>query len=530
MIKNTSVSSKPNILLIMADQMAAPALPIYGHKVVKTPNLTKFAQTTAIFNNAYCNFPICAPSRYSMLTGMLPNQFGAFDNASEFPAEIPTIAHYLTLAGYETSLIGKMHFVGPDQLHGFESRSVTDIYPADFAWVPDWKSGPRNAPTGISMRAVTEAGFCERSLQIDYDEEVDYFANQKIYDLARHAEQKPFFMIASFTHPHSPYTALREYWDLYDHAEIDMPTVGSIPFDQLDVHSQWLYYSHSRDRFNITNDHIRNARHAYYGMISYIDNKVGKLLASLQKVGLDQNTIIIFTGDHGEMMGERGMWFKQTFFEWSVKVPLLISTPAMRSENRQITIDNVVSLVDLFPTILEFATEDVSQVVNKLDGKSLNSLIERNVSDWKNLAIAEYTDMGVCAPCRMVRFNNMKYIYTHGHPSQLYDLEKDPNELINLSGKPSYQEIETKLRSITLENWDPAALNAQILKSQAQRKLVNDAAKKSKKFPNWSFEANRKDSGRYVRGSGDQEGTVAVKGRARFPYVEPTKPDYEPNL
>jgi choline-sulfatase len=517
---------KPNILVIMVDQLAAPALPIYGHKIVQAPNISKFAKTAAVFKNAYCNFPICAPSRYSMLSGMLPNKIKAFDNASEFPASIPTIAHYLTLGGYETSLVGKMHFVGPDQLHGFEDRLVTDIYPADFAWVPEWKNGPRNAPTGISMRAVTEAGRCERSLQIDYDEEVDFFANQKIYDLARRVDGKPFFMVASFTHPHSPYTALQEYWDLYRHEEIDMPSVGPIPFDKLDVHSQWLYFSHSRDRFNVTDDHVRNARHAYYAMISYVDNKVGKLLRSLEKTGLEKNTIIIFTGDHGEMMGERGMWFKQTFFEWSSKIPLVISTPEMRVSNTHIGIDEVVSLVDLFPTILEFSGQDIDTVVNQLDGESLLSLISGDFANWKNLAISEYTDMGVCAPCRMVRLNNFKYIYTHGHSAQLYDLKIDPLELNNLSGNLEYKDIESNLKVLTLNNWDPVKLERDILQSQAERKVVNDAAKKSRRNSNWSYEVDRKDAQRYVRGSGDQEGTVAVKGRARFPYVEPSKPDY----
>lgn len=528
-MKSTS-QKKPNILVIMVDQLAAPALPVYGHKVVHAPNISKFAQSAAVFKNAYCNFPICAPSRYSMLTGMLPNKFKAFDNASEFPASIPTISHYLTLDGYDTSLVGKMHFVGPDQLHGFENRMVTDIYPADFAWVPEWKGGPRNAPTGISMRAVTEAGYCERSLQIDYDEEVDYFANQKIYDLARRVDGKPFFMVASFTHPHSPYTALKEYWDLYKHEDIDMPSVGPIPFEKLDVHSQWLYLSHSRDRFDVTDEHVRNARHAYYSMISYVDDKVGKILSSLQKTGLDKDTVIIFTGDHGEMMGERGMWFKQTFFEWSSRVPLIISTPEMRASNSHKDIDEVVSLVDLFPTILDFSGADKESVANELDGESLVPLMTGDGANWKNLAISEYTDMGVCAPCRMVRLNNFKYIYTHGHPSQLYDLKADPLEMNNLSGNLKYENVESNLKALTLKDWDPVALEKEILKSQAERKVVNEAMKKSRGYTNWSYEVDRKDAKRYVRGSGDQEGTVAIKGRARFPYVEPTEPDHESKL
>jgi len=176
---------RPNIILVMADQLTVFALENYGNKIVKAPHIASLSENGVTFESAYCNFPICAPSRYSMLTGRLPHAIDAFDNASELAAAQPTLLHYLRRLGYSTTLSGKMHFVGPDQLHGYGERLNTDIYPADFAWVPDWKAGPRNAPTGISMRAVVEAGPCLRSLQIDYDDETAFLANQKIYDLAR---------------------------------------------------------------------------------------------------------------------------------------------------------------------------------------------------------------------------------------------------------------------------------------------------------------------------------------------------------
>ena len=169
-MKNT----QPNILLIMADQLAVPTLPFHGHPLVKTPHLSKLAENGVVFDSAYCNFPICAPSRFSMLSGRLPHAIAAYDNASEFPAAMPTMAHYLRHAGYRTILCGKMHFIGPDQLHGYDERLTTDIYPADFAWTPDWLKGPAYRPTGVSMRPVLEAGPCVRSMQIDYDDEVEY--------------------------------------------------------------------------------------------------------------------------------------------------------------------------------------------------------------------------------------------------------------------------------------------------------------------------------------------------------------------
>ena len=167
-------SSQPNILMIMVDQLAAPALACYGHPLTNTPHLDRLAADGVVFENAYCNSPLCAPSRASMMTGQLPSQIGTYDNAAHFSADIPTLAHYLRAAGYQTCLAGKMHFVGPDQLHGFEERLTTDIYPADYGWTPDWDQ-PEVRPSWYhNMLSVVQAGTCVSSNQLDFDEEVAY--------------------------------------------------------------------------------------------------------------------------------------------------------------------------------------------------------------------------------------------------------------------------------------------------------------------------------------------------------------------
>ena len=344
---------RPNIILIMADQLTVFALENYGNRIVKAPYIASLSERGVTFENAYCNFPICAPSRYSMLTGRLPHAIQAFDNASELAAAQPTLLHSLRRLGYSTSLSGKMHFVGPDQLHGYCERLNTDIYPADFAWVPDWKAGPRNAPTGISMRAVVESGPCVRSLQLDYDEETAFLARQKLYDLARDTSDRPYFLTISFSHPHSPYTASQAHWDRYRHDDIDMPRTAPIPLEALDTHSRWLYFSHGRDRIDVTHEHVRNARHAYYAMVSYVDDKVGELMDVLRETGQYDDTILVFTSDHGEMLGERGMWYKQTFFESASRVPLIISGPGIRQGHR---VSRNVSLVDLMPLANPWST------------------------------------------------------------------------------------------------------------------------------------------------------------------------------
>src|ERR1700757_3140309 len=186
------MTKRPNILFVMADQMAPAFLPIHGHPVVKAPHLSALGERGTVFDSAYCPSPLCAPSRFSMMAGRLPSGIGAYDNAADFTADIPTFAHYLRAAGYRTALSGKMHFVGPDQLHGFEERLTTDIYPADYGWTPDWQHFDVGPGWYQKILSVTPAGPAVRSNQLDFDDEVTYTARRNLYDAARSADQRPF--------------------------------------------------------------------------------------------------------------------------------------------------------------------------------------------------------------------------------------------------------------------------------------------------------------------------------------------------
>lgn len=514
----------PNLLLLMADQLAAQALPIHGNRVVKAPHLSRLAERSVVFDSAYCNFPICAPSRVSMLSGRLPHSVDAYDNASEFAASIPTMAHYLTALGYRTILCGKMHFIGPDQLHGYEERLTTDIYPSDFSWTPDFLKGPEYRPTGVSMRPVLEAGPCVRSLQIDYDEEVEYRGVQRLFDLARAPEDRPFFLTISFTHPHPPFVTGQEHWDRYRDGDIDMPKVAPIPFDELDEHSRWLYYAHAQNLYTVTDAHVRNARHAYYGMVSYIDDKVGRILSTLEQCGLAKNTAVVFAADHGEMLGERGMWFKQTFFEWSARVPFMIAAPGIAPRR----VDAHVSLVDLLPTLLDLATQGrPPEPVDPLDGASLVPLMSGDERGDERTVISEYSSEGVCAASRMVRAGRYKYIYTRGLEPTLFDLQLDADELRNIAGTDEARPIEERMRTRALAGWDSQQVHERILASQKRRLFLAAVAQRSGRYPNWAYQPFVDESRRFVRGAGGS-GPTAVKGKARLPYVEPAQPGSQP--
>src|SRR6267378_1255502 len=213
----------------MADQLTARALPAYGNRVARTPYIDSLAAAGVVYDSFYCNSPLCAPSRFSFLSGRQVSAIGAYDNAAEFPAQVPTFAHYLRRAGYQTVLSGKMHFCGADQLHGFEERLTTDIYPADFGWTPDWER-PLDRPSWYhNMSSVTQAGPCVRSNQLDFDDEVVFAARRRLFELARSGRERPFCMVVSMTHPHDPYAITEEYWNRYRDDDIDLPRVAPSP-------------------------------------------------------------------------------------------------------------------------------------------------------------------------------------------------------------------------------------------------------------------------------------------------------------
>lgn len=509
-------SKKPNILFVMADQMAGPALPIHGNSIVKAPNIERLAAQAVVFENCYCNLPMCGPSRASMHAGQMPFSIGMYDNASEFYSDIPTIAHYLRGMNYRVEMSGKMHFVGADQLHGYEKRHTTEIYPANYAWTVDWTKGREYRPTNLTMAPVIESGRCIRSLQMDYDDEVEFHGIQAIYDLARKGDHRPFMLTVSFTSPHSPFVISDEFWDLHNHDDIELPSVPEIPLDEKDHLSRNLHYCQGRHEFTVTDDHRRNARHAYYGMISYIDAKLGRLMDTLQHTGLADNTIIVMTADHGEMMGERGMWYKQHFFEWASRVPLVISFPERWKPTR---ISQNVSLIDLMPTLLDTANgEAFDEFVTPIDGVSLAEALAGDESSLPDLAMSEFAADGSTGPSKMIRKGPWKYMYLEGVDELLFNLEDDPKELTNLIDQPDYQQTANELRSIAMKDWNPDELRQVIGENQQHRLMIHNITGGEPSNVN----IVRVDDGeRYIRNAGAAD----TKARARLPYVAPAKPD-----
>jgi choline-sulfatase len=515
--------SRPNIVVIQADQLTAMVLPMYGKPSVLTPNLSRLAERGVTFVNAYCNNPVCSPSRASMLTGRLASAVGAYDNAGEFASSTPTLAHYLRHQGYRTCLSGKMHFIGADQLHGFEERLTTDIYPSDYGWTADWRQTDEPySPSRMSLRSIVEAGLCERNLQIDYDEEVCYRAEQWLYDWARDADDRPFLLWASFTHPHNPFITTKAFWDLYDHDQIDLPRVPFQPIAERDPWSQRYAYTIRADEHDVSEEHIRTARHAYYAMTSYFDAVAGRLLQVLERTGAMGQTYVFVTADHGEMLGERGAWFKFQPFEWSVRVPLIVAGPGVKPAHRE---DKAVSLLDLLPTFNDIAGEGQGLApVDPLDGASLLGMLHGDAGGRADAVPIEFLGEGVMAPACIVVRDGMKYVHCRTDPPMLFDLRADPDELVNLAGRPDHAATEQALHTEVQARWDCPALEQQILASQRRRLFVQDSLLKGK-WSAWDYQPLFDAGRQYVRGAVDPN-TTATKARKRLPFVPAVPPDH----
>ncbi len=477
----TTKTSPPNILFIMADQVTPFMLGPYGQKVAHTPNLYDLARTGTVFDSAYCASPLCVPSRISLFTGRLPHKVEAYDNASEFAAHLPTFVHYLKRAGYQTAVAGKCHFVGPEQKHGFDERLTPDIFPAGFSMLPDWRRGPIFNP-GTSVGAQLKMlGPSKWTPQLGYDQMTfdRALAWLREYSL-RPQPRQPFLLNVSFTQPHDPFTSTQEFLDLYKAADIPLPQdYGDIR--RLSPTYEWFEIHHGT-RVKLTPERIREARRNYLGMISWVDNRLGKLVAELRRLQLDQNLVLIFTSDHGEMLGEHHQWSKRLMLEWSSRVPLIVSAPGLLPEGKRVGAP--VSTLDLFPTFAELAGANVD---TQIDGHSLVPLLSGRGEDDQRTVIAEYLGEGTIEPIRMVRRHQYKYIIVNGYPPQLFDLQTDPNETVNAAGDARYSRVEVELQALAAQGWDGPALKRTVMQNQQDRLIIH-SVKSDGVAPDWNYQ------------------------------------------
>lgn len=479
------MADKPNFLVIIADQLVAELTGAYGHPVVRTPNMQRLAERGVRFDSAYCPYPVCSPSRSSMLSGRYASTNSAWDNAAPISSDLPMLPHYLSVVGYDTALSGKMHFVGADQLHGFEKRLTTDMFPSTLAWTPDRESvgrfvhpgNPEGPPIAIDY---VDAGPVQWTDQLQFDEETHYRAVEYIRSrrtkprgslqvpLAQ-PDDRPWLLVTSYHHPHEPFLAPQRYWDMYEGAAIDAvahPASAEVPRSPMD---EWLDTLHGVDGVDLDDaDAIYRMRRAYFALVTYIDDKIGELLDALEESGHADDTVIILTSDHGDMLGERGMVQKRTFYEWSARVPFIVSGGPVAAKGTVSV--GPVSLLDVVPTVCELVGSEPIDAV----GRSLVPELLGGEGTAQPVFV-EYHSEGVYAPCWMRREGTVKYVYIHGHGEQLFDLAEDPAELHDLSDDPRWRSELERMRLDLLARFDPDDIEARIRRSIRDRRLVRSA-------------------------------------------------------
>ncbi len=501
--------TRPNILVLMVDQLTGTLFQDGPADWLHAPNLRRLAERSVRFSQAYTASPLCAPARASFMTGCLPSRTKVYDNAAEFASDMPTYAHHLRRAGYQTSLSGKMHFVGPDQLHGFEERLTTDIYPADFGWTPDYRTPDERIDWWYhNLGSVTGAGVAEITNPMEYADEVAYHAERKLYDLARGHEDRPWCLTVSFTHPHDPYVARKRFWDLYEDCDHLQPRVPAMSYEDHDPHSRRIFDANDWRSFDIGARDIERARRGYFANISYLDEKVGSILDTLERTR--QEAIIVFVSDHGDMLGERGLWFKMSFYDGSARVPLMVSAPGLEPGR----VDTPVSTIDVVPTLCDLAGVSLDEVQPWTDGETLLPLAR---GDARTSPVAmEYAAEATCAPMVGLRQDHWKYVLCAADPEQLFNLRADPDELVNLATDPSHSETLARFRAMAGEKWDLDRFDARVRDSQARRKLVYDALRSGAYTP-WEHQPVLQASERFMRNHMDLN---QVEESQRFPRGE----------
>jgi len=472
MSDSSSSGARPNLLYIHSDQHDPAIAGCNGDPVVQTPSLDRLAARGVVFGNVYCPSPLCVPSRMSILTGRHPYENEVWTNEDVLDSAIPTFAHALGAAGYRPTLVGRMHAIGPDQLHGYVERLVGDHGPNHEGGRPV-DHGMLQGTAGPARVSLRKSGIGQSAYQV-HDEDVtaatvDYLNRLGVRKRAG-LLREPFNLSVGFMLPHQPFVARRADYDLY-RGKVGLPRHPEPFGDHLHPYFKWW-----RARCGIEevpDEEALRARTAYYALVTRMDAMIGQILAALRENGLEENTLILYSSDHGEQLGEHGLWWKQTFYEHSVKVPAILAWPGHLPEG--VRCDRVVSALDLNATMLDALG---APALPGSRGLSLLPLLRSGDARWEDVAFSEYcTDEGCLH--RMVRRGDWKLCYYHGQEPQLFNLVEDPDELRDRAQDPGCREVREALTAEVLEEWDPVGVAAKMRAKRAERALLREWARRT---------------------------------------------------
>ena len=460
--------TRPNIVIIVSDQHNRGVMGCAGDSVVRTPNLDRLAAQGVRFANTYCGSPLCVPSRMSFLTGQYPSDIAVWTNSCLLASDVPTFAHALSLANYETVLCGRMHFTGPDQHHGFARRLVGDVSGARADSRPLFEGQIPVVTTGQTAPGVKVAG-PGRSTYIAYDDDVADRACQYLRERDDEGNTDPFCLVVGMLTPHSPYICPRALYDEY-FKRVELP---SVPPGYLEtLHPAMQHWRQMRAVATITPEEAHRARAAYYGLVSYLDQRIGEVLNTLAATRFGEETIVIYLSDHGDMAGEHGMWWKSSLYEGSVAVPMIWSWPGNFPAGRVET--TATSLLDVGTTLLELTHSDP---LPHDRGQSLAPFLSATESTARVAyrRDPEFAEIftGLEPPARMIRSGPWKLIHYYGHNDpQLFHLAQDPDEFEDLGRSANYAAVREELQYLVQEAWSAERIEETVAHRSAGQQLV----------------------------------------------------------
>jgi choline-sulfatase len=445
------MADRPNMLLIMSDQHHPHVMGCERDEVVRTPNLDALASAGVLFESCYCPSPLCVPSRMSFMSARHPSRNEVWTNGCVLASDMPTFAHSLGAAGYEVVLSGRMHFVGPDQRHGFERRLVGQISST-------WIGGRNRAITpelfpgaGQSRPAVEISGPGRTGYQA-YDEAVTEETVRFLQE--RHKARRPLCLVVGYVLPHCPFVCPPDDWDYY----LDRVKPPDIPAGYFEsVHPAVQAIRAKRGLEGIPEETVLRARAGYYGLVTHLDRQVGEILAALGESELADNTAVIYTSDHGEMAGEHGLWCKSSFYEGCASVPLIVSQPGRIAPGTRP--GRVCNLIDLGPTMIDLAGADP---LPEVDGRSLAPTLRGETDEGSDETFSEHYAAAGLPTSRMVRRGPWKLTHYEGFRPQLFNLEDDPGEWRDLGDDPAHREVREELQQRAVEGWSASRIEERL--------------------------------------------------------------------
>ena len=437
----TEQGRRPNIVLIMSDQHNARVMGCAGDDIVRTPNLDALAERGVRFSNMYCPYPLCLPSRMGFMAGRHPSEIDCWDNGSFLASDLPTFAHCFGASGYEAVLCGRMHFAGPDQFHGFEKRLLGDVWQSVLRKI---LGEGENRTNGQTRYAVDVSGYGKTGYEA-YDEEI---ARRTREFLTERKDDRPFCLVAGMILPHNPLICSRDLFEYYMDAL--GPAEGAPEGYLAHLHPALVKWRERRGVDGITPERARRGRAAYYGLVTTLDRNIGLIMDAIENSPYADNTLTVYTSDHGDMAGEQGMWWKSSFYDGSALVPCIASWPGRYPGGDEV--EAVASLVDIGPTILDIAE---AEPIPDATGRSLRGFLGGNPpAEWPDEAFSEYLGLKGDGPSCMVRSGRWKLNYYAEFDSyQLFNMRDDPLELTDLRDDPSHRGVAERLLARIRGRW-----------------------------------------------------------------------------